>query len=130
VWKYSIIIPESSVDERYCSGCPGLTEINGKFEKLEINICYGSQACPVNVKAWIQGLKDGKDLLKDADKEMIDGQIGGYGDLTEHRLNHPIEQLALFEFRDLPSCKASSWKSCLEAAEAEIVKYHNQYPGN
>jgi hypothetical protein len=115
---------------RYCSGCPGETEINGNFEKMEINICYGSQKCPVNVKSWIQGLMNGKDLLKDADKEMIDGKIGGYGDLTEHRLNHPNEQLALFEFRDLPSCTASDWKSCLEKAENEIVAYHNQFPGN
>ncbi|PYH28283.1 uncharacterized protein BO87DRAFT_431657 [Aspergillus neoniger CBS 115656] len=120
----------AAVDERYCSGHPGQTTINGKFEKLQINICYGSQSCPVNVKAWIQGLKDGKDLLKDADKEMIDGQVGGYGDLTEHRLDHPTEQLPLFEFRDLPSCSASEWKKCLEKAEAAIVNYHNKFPGN
>ncbi|PYI02674.1 hypothetical protein BO78DRAFT_410468 [Aspergillus sclerotiicarbonarius CBS 121057] len=120
----------AAVDERYCSGHPGQTTINGKFEKLEINICYGSQACPVNVKAWIQGLASGKDLLKDADKEMIDGQVGGYGDLTEYRLGHPNEQLALFEFRDLPSCKASEWKSCLEKAETAIVNYHKKFPGN
>ncbi|KAJ5988459.1 hypothetical protein N7481_003669 [Penicillium waksmanii] len=120
----------AAVDESFCSGCPDNTKINGKFEELQINICYGSEECPVNVKAWIQGLEDGKDLLKEADEAMIDGQVGGYGYLTEYRLNHPTEKLALFEFRDLPSCKASSWKSCLEAAEAEIVKYHNQYPGN
>ncbi|CAK49069.1 hypothetical protein CBS115989_6893 [Aspergillus niger] len=120
----------AAVDERYCSGHPGQTTINGKFEKLQINICYGSQSCPVNVKAWIQGLKDGKDLLKDADKEMIDGQVGGYGDLTEHRLDHPTEQLPLFEFRDLPSCSASDWKKCLEKAETEIVNYHKKFPGN
>ncbi|BCR98442.1 uncharacterized protein AKAW2_40125S [Aspergillus luchuensis] len=120
----------AAVDERYCSGHPGQTTINGKFEKLQINVCYGSQSCPVNVKAWIQGLKDGKDLLKDADKEMIDGQVGGYGDLTEHRLDHPTEQLPLFEFRDLPSCSASEWKKCLEKAEAAIVDYHKKFPGN
>ncbi|GLA75088.1 hypothetical protein AtubIFM55763_006350 [Aspergillus tubingensis] len=120
----------AAVDERYCSGHPGQTTINGKFEKLQINICYGSQSCPVSVKAWIQGLKDGKDLLKDADKEMIDGQVGGYGDLTEHRLDHPTEQLPLFEFRDLPSCSASEWKKCLEKAETAIVNYHKKFPGN
>ncbi|PWY66364.1 hypothetical protein BO94DRAFT_629082 [Aspergillus sclerotioniger CBS 115572] len=119
----------ASVDTRYCSGHPGQTTIKGNFEKVQINICYDSKACPVNVKAWIEGLKNGKDLLKDADK-VIDGQVGGYGDLTEHRLNHPNEQLPLFEFRDLPSCAAADWKSCLEKAEQTIVNYHKEFAGN
>lgn len=76
----------------------------------------------MSIKAWIEGLASGTDLLAKFD-QSIDGSIGGLGRKTEAMYNSD-RLVPLFEFRGLKDVPTSGFGDFMRRVDEAIQELH------